>query len=191
VNATPALIEIDDPFITSPSPQVAHPLVEASAEDLTSVAGVSLWGELLDRLGLVAEADRHNLRPIGPGGYRGGECYRAVVETQLAGGDFISDPHALVDEAGDLCPRARAPAPGADGEHVAGLAADPDERGHLHLALVGEARSLLLLAVRVENAAARVTRSGRRLHLRLARGYAHADAFIAALSALRQLPAFA
>jgi hypothetical protein len=50
-----------------------------------------LWGPLLDRLGLVSEADRGKLRPIGPGGYTGGECYRALVEVVLAGGDVISD----------------------------------------------------------------------------------------------------
>jgi hypothetical protein len=53
------------------------------------VAGVALWGPLLDRLNPVADADRRGVRPIGPGGYTGGECYRALVETQLAGGDFL------------------------------------------------------------------------------------------------------
>ncbi|MGH9081375.1 MAG: IS1380 family transposase, partial [Acidimicrobiales bacterium] len=48
---------------------------------------------------LVDEADRRNLRPIGPGGYTGGECYRSVVEVQLAGGDFLSDRSLLADEA--------------------------------------------------------------------------------------------
>jgi len=66
---------------------------------VTAVAGVALWGELLDRLGLVAEADCRDLRPIGPGGYSGGECYRTVVETQLAGGEFLSDRWLLADEA--------------------------------------------------------------------------------------------
>jgi hypothetical protein len=77
---------------------VTHPVAEASEGSVTGVTGVALWGELLDRLGLVAEADRRNLRPIGPGGYSGGECYRAVVETQLAGGDFLSDRSLLADE---------------------------------------------------------------------------------------------
>ncbi len=58
---------------------------------MTGVAGIALFGELLDHLGLVEAVDRRNLRPIGPGGYSGGECYRAIVELQLAGGDFISD----------------------------------------------------------------------------------------------------
>lgn len=60
---------------------------------------IVLGGELLDRLGLVSEADRRGLRPIGPGGYTGGESYRAVVELQLAGGDFLSDRSLLADEA--------------------------------------------------------------------------------------------
>jgi hypothetical protein len=66
---------------------------------VTGVAGIALWGELLDHLGLVGECDRRSLRPIGPGGYSGGECYRAVVETQLAGGEFLSDRCLLADEA--------------------------------------------------------------------------------------------
>lgn len=78
---------------------VAHPVAEASEDSVTAVAGVALWDELLDRLGLVGEADRRDLRPIGPGGYSGGVCYRAVVETQLAGGDFLSDRWLLADEA--------------------------------------------------------------------------------------------
>ncbi|MFZ5852040.1 MAG: IS1380 family transposase [Actinomycetota bacterium] len=73
--------------------------MSASQEDLTPVAGVVLWGPLLDRLNLVAEADRRDLRPIGPGGYTGGQCYRAMVETQLAGGDFLSDQVLLADPA--------------------------------------------------------------------------------------------
>ena len=99
MNATAPLFEIDDTVIARPSRSVAHPVIEATEDDLTGIAGVALWGELLDRLGLVAEADRRVLRPIGPGGYTGGECYRAVVETQLAGGDFISDRSLLSGEA--------------------------------------------------------------------------------------------
>lgn len=62
-------------------------------------AGVALWGPLLDRLNVVAEADRRGLRPIGPGGYTGGECYRALTEVLLAGGDFLSDRSLLADPA--------------------------------------------------------------------------------------------
>jgi len=47
----------------------------------------------------VAEADRRGLRPIGPGGYSGGLCYRALVEILLAGGDFRSDRALLADPA--------------------------------------------------------------------------------------------
>jgi len=48
---------------------------------------------------VVAEADRWGLRPIGPGGYTGGECYRALTETLLAGWDFLSDRAFLADPA--------------------------------------------------------------------------------------------
>jgi hypothetical protein len=39
------------------------------------------------------------LRPIGPGGYSGGQCYRALVEALLAGGDCLSDGALLADPA--------------------------------------------------------------------------------------------
>jgi hypothetical protein len=99
VKTTSLLFEIDDTVSERPSRSVAHPVVEASEDQITAVAGVVLWGELLDHLGLVDVADRRQLRPIGPGGYSGGECYRAVVEIQLAGGDFLSDRSLLADEA--------------------------------------------------------------------------------------------
>jgi hypothetical protein len=54
---------------------------------------------LLDRLNVVAEADRRGLREIGPAGYSGGECYRALTEVLLAGGDFLSDRFLLADPA--------------------------------------------------------------------------------------------
>ncbi len=69
-----------------------------SDDEVTGVAGVALWGPLLDRLGLVEAADRRGLRPIGAGGYSGGECYRTLVEVLLAGGDFLSD-RSLLDGA--------------------------------------------------------------------------------------------
>jgi len=99
VKATALAFELDDKVCTRPFPAVAGPAVEAGEDSVTGVAGVALWGELLDHLGLVGECDRRSLRPIGPGGYTGGECYRAVVETQLAGGDFLSDRSLLADEA--------------------------------------------------------------------------------------------
>ena len=78
---------------------MAQVVTEATEDDVTGVAGIALFGELLDHLGLVEAADRRNLRPIGPGGYTGGECYRPIVELQLAGGDFLSDVSLLGDEA--------------------------------------------------------------------------------------------
>ncbi len=99
MNATALLFPVEDMVVERPSRAVAHPVAEASDDSVTGVAGIALWGELLDRLGLVAEADRRVLRPIGPGGYTGGECYRAVVELQLAGGDFLSDRSLLAGEA--------------------------------------------------------------------------------------------
>ncbi len=99
MNATALLFPVEDMVIERPGREVAHPVVEASEDSVTGVAGIALWGELLDRLGLVAEGDRRVLRPIGPAGYTGGECYRAVVELQLAGGDFLSDRSLLAGEA--------------------------------------------------------------------------------------------
>ena len=99
VNATGLLFEVEDVVLARPARSVPVPVVTASEEDLTPVAGVALWGPLLDRLNLVAVADRRNLRPIGPGGYSGGECYRALVEVLLAGGDFLSDRSLIAGAA--------------------------------------------------------------------------------------------
>jgi hypothetical protein len=99
VKTTPTLFEIADPVVTRSWQRVAPVVVEATEDDVTGVAGIALFGELLDHLGLVDAADRRALRPIGPGGYTGGECYRPIVELQLAGGDFISDVSLLKDEA--------------------------------------------------------------------------------------------
>lgn len=84
---------------STPARSVPAPAVRATDDSITLAAGAALWGPLLDRLNLGAEADRRKVRPIGPGGYGGGECYRAGVETLLAGGDFISDRSLLADEA--------------------------------------------------------------------------------------------
>lgn len=97
VNVTGLLFDVEDPIRARPARAVPSPAVEASAEDVTPVAGVALWGPLLDRLNLAGEADRRGLRPIGPGGYAGGQCYRALTETVLAGGDFLSDRTLLAD----------------------------------------------------------------------------------------------
>ena len=67
------LFAIDDMVITRPFQRVAPVVVEATEDDVTGVAGIALFGELLDHLGLVQAADRRGLRPIGPGGYSGGE----------------------------------------------------------------------------------------------------------------------
>ncbi len=99
MKTTPMLFEIADPLATRPPQRVAAVIPEAAEDSVTGVAGIALWGELLDRLGLGGEADRRNLRPIGPGGYTGGECYRPLVELQLAGGNFLSDVSLLQDEA--------------------------------------------------------------------------------------------
>ncbi len=136
---------------------MAAVIFEATEDSVTGVAGIALWGELLDRLGLVGEADRRNLRPIGPGGYTGGKYYRPLVELQLTGSGFLSDRSPLADEAaaallpGELEVRtpathgpdgAREPVrrptaegssrdtPAPEGQAEEGLA-DPD-RGHLH-----------------------------------------------------------
>ncbi len=76
MKTTATLFEIEDPRVTRPWQRAAPVVAEATEDDVTGVAGVALWGELLDRLGLVGEADRRDLRPIGPGGYTGGERYR-------------------------------------------------------------------------------------------------------------------
>ena len=99
VNDTGLLFDVEDELLARPGRSVPAPVVEASETDLTPVAGVALWGPLLDRLNVVAEADRRGLRPVGPGGFTGGECYRALVEICLAGGDFLSDRSLLADPA--------------------------------------------------------------------------------------------
>jgi hypothetical protein len=83
VNATGLLFDVDDPVLARPAASVPAPVVTAAEQDLTPVAGVALWGPLLDRLNVVAEADRRGLRPIGPGGYTGGQCYRTLTEVLL------------------------------------------------------------------------------------------------------------
>lgn len=89
----------DLPTVSSPYWSVPNVIVHASEDSVTPVAGVALWGPLLDRLNVLDEADRRALRPIGPGGYTGGECYRALIEILLAGGDFLSDRSLLADDA--------------------------------------------------------------------------------------------
>lgn len=94
MNATATLFDAGE-LIARPRREVAMVKAEIVDEDVTGVAGVALWGPLLDRLNLVGVADGRRLRPIGPGGYSGGECYRALVEVLLAGGEFLSDRSLL------------------------------------------------------------------------------------------------
>ena len=88
-------------MVPVPVRRVATAGVSLVDEDVTGVAGMVLWGSLLDRLNVVAVADDRELRPIGPGGYTGGECSRAVVEVLLAGGEFVSDRALLAGAAND------------------------------------------------------------------------------------------
>lgn len=99
MNDSVRLFKVEQPASTRPSLGVPKPRVVATEDDLTPLAGVALWGPLLDRLGLVEVADRVVLRQIGPGGYSGGECYRALTETLLAGGDFLVDVDLLRNQA--------------------------------------------------------------------------------------------
>jgi len=94
VNATATLFDAGE-MIARPRREAARVMAEIADEDVTGVAGAALWGPLLDRLNLVGVADARRLRPIGPGGYTGGECYRTLVEVLLAGGEFLSDRSLL------------------------------------------------------------------------------------------------
>lgn len=89
----------DLPLLPAPRNPVPNPVVRAGEDSITPIAGVILWGSLLDRLGLAEEGDVRGVREIGPGGYTGGDCYRPLIETLLAGGDFLSDRDLLADEA--------------------------------------------------------------------------------------------
>ncbi|MDQ3973149.1 MAG: IS1380 family transposase, partial [Actinomycetota bacterium] len=99
MNATTRLFEVEEPVAARPRGGVPKPVVEASQDDVTGVSGAALWGPLLDRLNLRKVGDEVGLRPIGPGGYTGGQCLRALVETLLAGGDFLCDVDLLGGEA--------------------------------------------------------------------------------------------
>lgn len=94
MNATATLFDAGD-MIVGPCREAAPVKVTVTDEDVTGVAGVALWGPMLDRLNLVGVADGRELRPIGAGGYTGGECYRTLVEVLLAGGEFLSDRSLL------------------------------------------------------------------------------------------------
>jgi len=64
VNDTGLLFEVEDVVLARPARPVPVPVVSASEADLTPVAGVALWGPVLDRLNLVAEADRRELHLV-------------------------------------------------------------------------------------------------------------------------------
>lgn len=99
VNDTTALFDLEEVTRARPHKAVPKPVVAASEDDITGVSGAALWGPLLDRLNLVGLGDAVGLRPIGPGGYTGGECLRALTETLLAGGDVHTDVDVLRGEA--------------------------------------------------------------------------------------------
>lgn len=90
MNDTATLFDVGE-IVARPRREAARVRVEVADEEVTGVAGAVLWGALLDRLNVVGAADERELRPIGPGGYTGGECYRTLVEVLLAGGEFLSD----------------------------------------------------------------------------------------------------
>lgn len=94
MNATATLFDVGE-LAVRPRREAASVKVTVSDDEVTGVAGAVLWGPLLDRLNVVDVADDRQLRPIGPGGYSGGECYRTLVEILLAGGDFLSDRSLL------------------------------------------------------------------------------------------------
>ena len=94
MNATAMLFDAGE-LIDRPAHESVRVKASVTDEAVTGVAGVALWGPLLDRLNLVAVADERELRPIGPGGYTGGECYRTLVEVVMAGGEFLSDRSLL------------------------------------------------------------------------------------------------
>lgn len=81
--------------LARPRREATKVAVTFSDDEVTGVAGAVLWGPFLDRLNVVGAADQRVLRPIGPGGYTGGECYRTLVEVLLAGGEFLSDRSLL------------------------------------------------------------------------------------------------
>lgn len=94
MNTTATLFDVGE-IIGRPRRESARVRPTVADEEVTGVAGVALWGPLLDRLNVVEAADRRGLRPIRPGGYSGGECYRTLIEVLLAGGDFLSDRSLL------------------------------------------------------------------------------------------------
>lgn len=56
-------------IVARPRREAARVTATVTDDEVTGVAGVVLWGPLLDRLNVVEVADRRGLRPIGPGGF--------------------------------------------------------------------------------------------------------------------------
>ena len=94
MNDTATLFDAGE-LTARPRREAARVKVTVADDTVTGVAGAVLWGPFLDRLNVVDVADQRGLRPIGPGGYTGGECYRTLVEIVLAGGEFLSDRSLL------------------------------------------------------------------------------------------------
>ena len=53
MNDTGLLFDVEDELLARPARSVPAPVVAASEEDFTPVAGVALWGPVLDRLFLA------------------------------------------------------------------------------------------------------------------------------------------
>ena len=98
MKTTAPLFEIEDRVVSWALRRVGRVAVKAGEEHVTGVGGIAVFGEVLDRLDVVEVADPCHLRPIGPVGCSGGECYRLLVELQLAVSDFLSDVSVLFDE---------------------------------------------------------------------------------------------
>ena len=64
MNATAMLFDAGE-LIDRPAHESVRVQASVTDEAVTGVAGVALWGPLLDRLNLVAVADERELRPIG------------------------------------------------------------------------------------------------------------------------------
>ncbi|MEZ5222027.1 MAG: hypothetical protein R2743_11085 [Ilumatobacteraceae bacterium] len=76
MNVTVPLFDAGE-IIVGPVREVASVMPTVAGDEVTGVAGVALWGPFLDRLNVVGVADDRRVRPIGPGGFTGGECFRA------------------------------------------------------------------------------------------------------------------
>ena len=101
MNTTATLFDAGE-LVGRPVRESARVKVTVSDDRVTGAAGAALWGPMLDSLNLVGAADARQLRPVGPSGYTGGECLRALIELQLVGGEFLSDRSMLTGATQDL-----------------------------------------------------------------------------------------